>query len=224
MKKHKFLLSILSLSLFIPSTTYADCTKEEIDNFKEIEDEYKVTYEFDTNSKKYAVYLNNIDSEHYTFSGDLFNDNFDTSLLENNEIKIEKVDSGNYSIKILSTNESCETVLKTITLELPKYNKYYGDPLCENIEEFVLCQQTYDKDIDYDTFVSRTEVYKKSKQKKEITDKKEKLNNNQNNSNRIIEYVKENIIQIIIVIVFIIMVVITIILTAKSIEKSRRLE
>ena len=148
MIKQKYLLSLISLSLLIPTIINADCTKEEIDNFKEIQDEYKVTYEFDIENKTYTVYINNIDSEHYTFSGDLFNDKFDASLLENNEIKIERVDAGNYSIKILSSNESCETVLKTITLELPKYNKYYGDPLCKDIEEFVLCQQTYDKDID----------------------------------------------------------------------------
>ena len=223
MIKNKIILLMISLSLFMPSTIYADCTKEEIDNFKKIEDEYKVTYEFDKDSKTYTVYLTNPNTSKYTFSGSIFDESNSVSLTEDKKTKIEKVKAGNYNVKILIANDTCEVVLKEISLELPKYNQYYNDPLCEGIEEFVLCQQTYNKDIDRETFISRVEAYKKSKKEKE-----EKENNSKNKEekkdNEILKYVEENWFKIAIIVVFIIMVIITIILTAKSIRKSRRLE
>ena len=223
MIKQKYLLSLISLSLFIPTTIYADCTKEEIDNFKEIQDEYKVTYEFDIDSKTYDIYINNVYPEKYAFFGELFNFKYKISKTENKKIEVENVPPGKYDIEIISIDPSCEIVLKKINLELPKYNQYYNDPLCEGIEEFVLCQSTYDKDIDYETFVSRIESYKNSKKEKEAKEANSKNQENEKD-NKILKYIEENWLQIAIIVVFIIMVIITIILTAKSIRKSRRLE
>lgn len=225
MKKHKFLLSILSLSLFIPSTTYADCTKEEIDNFKEIEDEYKVTYEFDKDTKTYTINFVNPNPGNYGYKL-IYVKNEKTKLEYNLTTIIEKnysktnFSSGNYIFEIYGNTDTCNEKLKSKTLVLPKYNKYSEDPLCEGIEEFVLCQPTYDKDIDYESFVSRVNSYKN----KMSNTKKEEEPTVVKEENKILKYVKDNLIQIIIIIVFIIMVIITIILTAKSIRKSRRLE
>lgn len=225
MKKHKFLLSILSLSLFIPSTTYADCTKEEIDNFKEIEDEYKITYEFDKDTKTYTINFVNPNPGNYGYKL-IYVKNEKTKLEYNLTTIIEKnysktnFSSGNYIFEIYGNTDTCNEKLKSKTLVLPKYNKYSEDPLCEGIEEFVLCQPTYDKDIDYESFVSRVNSYKN----KMSNTKKEEEPTVVKEENKILKYVKDNLIQIIIIIVFIIMVIITIILTAKSIRKSRRLE
>ena len=120
--------------------------------------------------------------------------------------------------------ETCDDVLKTTILKLPKYNKYSEDPLCEGIEEFDLCNSTYDKEIDYDTFVSRVETYKRTKNKNENINNDNDTGNNNKLLNNMKTYIEENLIQIIIVTVFIILVVITTIITAKSIRKSRRLE
>ena len=57
MKKYKFILFIVSLSLLLPTIIHADCSKEEIDNFKDIENEFKVTYEFDKETKLYVLTL-----------------------------------------------------------------------------------------------------------------------------------------------------------------------
>ena len=123
-----------------------------------------------------------------------------------------------YDIYIIGQTEQFDDILKAITLNLP-YNSLSEDPICEGIEEFVLCQPTYSKEIDYDTFVSRVNTYKKSKVTQSSSN-----NNNSNKENELITYIKENLLTIITISIFIILVIITIILTARSIKKSRRLE
>lgn len=220
MKKHKLLLSILSLSLFIPSTTYADCTKEEIDNFKEIEDEYKITYEFDKDTKTYTLTFYSPEPDMYDYILHIGKDK-KCNEIEEKKNECYGIYPGEYIIDIVGQTNSCKDILSSKSLKLPAYNKYSEDPLCEGIEEFVLCQSTYDKDIDYDTFVSRVNTYKKNHTNKDDTDnQKEEIKE----QNKILQYIQDNLLQIIIITIFIVMVITTIILTAKSIKKSRRLE
>lgn len=220
MNKNKLLL-LIPLSLLIPTIAYADCTKEEIQEFKEVEEDYKITYEFDKDTKLYSLTFYNPKSDLYDFIGE--NDSIfsNCEVIDETKAKCDNIKSGTYNFEVVGLSETCNNTLKKVTLTLPKYNSYAEDPLCEGIEEFVLCQPTYDKDIDYDTFVSRVNSYKKTKQEKEeeikpkTTDKEESI---------IIKYIKDNLFQIIIIVIFIIMVITTIILSAKSIKKSRRLE
>ena len=55
--------------------------------------------------------------------------------------------------------------LKKITLDLKKYNIYYGYNECDGIEEGELdvCNKFYDKDITYSQFVKAVEKYKSEK-------------------------------------------------------------
>ena len=217
MKKRKYFILTAILFLSCIPKTYATCTQEEINEFKKVEDDYKVTYEFNHDTKDYNVtfhtpLINKFDYEIYT--------NIKLNCQKLNEIEVEcyNIPINEYELSIVGTSDSCNDVLKKLTLKLPEYNIYSDDPLCEGIEEFYLCQPTYEKKVDRETFESRVNTYKNSN-KKEETEKNETLE-----ENKISEYIKENLIQIIIIIVFIILVIITIILTANSIRKSRRLE
>ena len=98
--------------------------------------------------------------------------------------------------------------------------------MCEGIEEFVLCQPTYDKEIDYDTFVSRVNTYKKTKQEKVVDEPQKETENKKINViiNNILKFIQDNLFTITIITVFAIAIIVTIILTAKKIKKSRRLE
>lgn len=221
MIKNKKLLSIISLSLLIPTIIYADCTKEEIDNFKKIEDDYKVTYDFDKDTKLYTLTFYSPNPDLYDFIGEDETVFSNCEVLDDNMAKCSNIKPNTYNFEIVGVTTNCNETLKKIEITLPKYNGYYNDPLCEGIEEFVLCQPTYDKDIDYETFVSRVNSYKKNHQSKPIDNNtKEEVKE----ENKLIQYIQDNLFQIIIVIIFIVMIIITIILTAKSIKKSRRLE
>ena len=218
MNKYKYLLLTIFLSfILLPMIAYAECTNEEIEHFKEVEDEYKVTYEFNMDTKDYTI-----------TSYAPFPDEFDYILyigedtkydaITPSEYKFYNVLPGTYNVEIAGMTETCDRTLKIEKLILPEYNNYSSDPLCEGIEEFVLCQPTYGKMITYEEFVDRVNVYKKTKANKE-QEKEEKKS-----IKPILDYIENNLFQIIIIIVFAIALIITIILTAKSIRKSRRLE
>ena len=217
----KRLLTLLSLSLLIPSIIYADCTKEEINNFKKLGDNYKITYEFNKDTKLYILTFYSPNPDMYDFISE------DASVFSNCEVVDDKtatcndIRSGEYNFEIVGVTTECNMTFKKIEIKLPKYNQYSEDPLCDGIEEFVLCQPTYDKEIDYETFVSRINSYKKNHQSNSTNNN---IENTEKEESKIIKYIKDNLFQIIIVTVFIILVIITIILTAKSIKKSRRLE
>lgn len=217
--KKKYLALTLMLSLLCISKTYAACTDEQINEFKKIEDEYKVTYEFNKSTKDYTVTFYTAYPEKYAYVPDeaIVSKKFVDAT--ENEFTFSEVPPGNYTIEIIGLIDKCDGVLKTITLKLPKYNAYSEDALCEGIEEFYLCQPTYEKEVDRETFESRVNTYKKSKEKQELEEVE-----GPEEENKITEYVQENLIQIIIVAIFIVLVIITTIITAKSIRKSRRLE
>ena len=56
MKKRYSALTSLLFLINIPNT-YASCTQEELNEFKKIENEYKVTYEFNKDTKDYTMTL-----------------------------------------------------------------------------------------------------------------------------------------------------------------------
>ena len=232
MKKAKYIISLLTLLLLFPYTTYADddndeeepepniCSNEIYEQFKQVEDDYYYKYEYDINNETYTFTFHRTDPNYiYGLSSKLevnincWKEN-DTDSICTNAIP------GEYNVRIISKNDNCIIAGHNEILNLKKHNKYYADPLCEGIEEFVLCQETYDKEIDYDTFVSRVETYKRTKEETSITPSKNKNNVLENT----LKYVKDNLFQIIIIVTFIIAATITVIVTVKSAKKSRRLE
>ena len=223
MNKTKMLIIAL-LFILLPNIIYADCTKEEIDYFKRIENGYKISYEYNKDSKNYTVTFYSPEPDKYEYMIYTEQKNLQNcDGISDNETICHNVLPNEYYIEILGQTASCKDSVKEITLNLSRYNNFSDDPLCEGIEEFVLCQPTYDKEIDYDTFVSRVNTYKKTKKNEQKENTEENKKDNQVIDN-ISKFLEDNLFQIIIIIVFVIVITITIILTAKSIRKSRRLE
>lgn len=222
MNKHKKITLFFLLFSLFNTKVYASCTTEEKNVFKKIESKYNITYEFDKTSKDYTITLHNPKYKLFSYSIDYDIDNSKIKYKEEGEtltLTYGGVPSGDYNIEIIGMTDTCDDTLKEIKLHLPKYNKYADDPLCEGYEEFVLCNPTYEKEIDYDTFVSRLNTYKKNKKNLPSSN-----SNTTKTDSEIITYIKDNLTTIIVIIVFIILLIITAILTAKSIKKSRRLE
>lgn len=217
MKIYKKTIFATILFLTCMNNTYAACTQEERNEFKRIENEYTIKYEFNEDTKDYTLYILNPKKDKYSYFIEIGKETKCT-YVDETTTKCSGVQPNKYNVTVNGATNTCDETLKTINLNLKEYNKYSEDPMCKGIEEFVLCQPTYDKEIDYDTFVSRVNTYKKSKQNKE-NNKIEKNDNNQ-----VIVYIKENLVQIIIISIFIILVLITTYITIKSIRKSRRLE
>ncbi len=218
----KKIITIILVSLIINTNIiYAECTTEEQEYYKSIEDKYQTTYVFDKESRTYTMTLTYGDIS--TFSYTIDNDAIEYANTEvlADRIVISNLIPGKYGISVVGVTNSCNDVFKTDEITLPEYNQFAYDPICEGIEEFVLCSPTYDKEIDYDTFISRVNSYKKNKANQDKTD------NNTEEKPTIKEWFKDNYIYFIYAIIGIVVLII-IALIIKVIynheRKRRRLE
>lgn len=164
MKKLVRLLLLNILLIIVPTIAYADCESE----FKEVESEFSISYEYNTSNKSYTITLVNPDYNKYSF---VFNN---TEEIENANMSVDgtkltavisNYKGESYPYKISGVvNECAGIILKNEVFVLKKVNKYADSPLCEGNEEFVLCQKDYGKEIDEATFESRIKQYEKAKE------------------------------------------------------------
>ena len=218
----KRIIMITLVSLIVNTNIiYAECTSKDTDYFKSIEDKYQTTYEFNKDTKTYTISLTYEDTSSFTYRIDGSGIDDKNIKFSDNKLLIDNLNSGQYTIYVIGASDSCNDVFKKETITLPQYNQYAYDPACEGIEEFALCSPTYDKYLDYNTFISRVNSYKKSKTNNDKPD------NNVEEKNTILEWLKNNYFYIIYAVIGIVVLLI-IILTIKAIynneRKRRRLE
>lgn len=222
MNKLKYLIFILTVLIMNSNTVLAACTQEEINTFKRIEDDYTVKYEFNKSTKTYDLYFSASKPKEFYYKI-YYEGELDCQKHDEKTMKCNSFQSGEYPIEIVGMSNTCDDVMKFVVITLPKYNKLSEDPLCEGIEEFILCNPTYSKEIDYETFVSRVNTYKKNHIKEEENNETEEGKTNET-TNKIIDYIVNNWINIVIISIFVILLIITIVVTYKNSRKSRYLE
>ena len=218
----KKIITIILVSLIINTNIiYAECTTEEQEYYKSIEDKYQTTYVFDKESRTYTMTLTYGDMSAFSYiTENAAIENANTEVFDD-RVVISNLVPGQYIISVEGVTDSCNDVFKTEEITLPEYNQYAYDPVCEGIEEFVLCSPTYDKELDYDTFISRVNSYKKNKANQDKTD------NNTEEKPTIKEWIKDNYMYFIyaiigIVVLLIIALIIKVIYNHE--RKRRRLE
>lgn len=204
----KKLLIFTLVSLIVNTNIiYAECTTKDTEYFKSIEDKYQITYDFDKETKTYILNLEHgdISSFSYVILGDGI-ENISANIVDN-KIIINNIVPGQYTFHIVGVTDSCSDIFKTEEITIPKYNEYAFDQACEGIEEFVLCSPTYDKELDYNTFISRVNSYKKSKanndNKKDNTEEKPTITEWLKNNSQYIIYGVIGIIGLIIIIIIV---------------------
>lgn len=222
MKYIKYILFLLLIIVAPINKTYANC-KEELKEIENIKDEFKITYEYVDNSG-YILTFYNPDSSKYTI--DMYKPK-DLTCNEENEYykKCYYYMPGTYFASIKSTSKSCKDELYNIFLSLP-YNEFSKDPVCEGIEDFVLCKPTYDKEIDYETFLQRVEVYKKTlaEQKEKEENKIEEPSEEKKIYEKITDYLMENIFIIVTIIIAVILLIILIVFIIRNYRERWKLE
>lgn len=227
MKKKKYILLTLILSLLSIDSVYAGCSEESKKEYEQIRHQYKVTTTFDSNSKKYTVRIEKANTDKFAYTTSITAE-YDCKIMSDTVTECYGIEPGkSFYVYTMGKTNDCDIMLNEEEITLKKYNQYYGDPLCTGIEEFVLCQELYDREIDRETFESRINKYKKSMEnKKQQEEKEEELKKQQEEKilNKVVSYVRTNQIQVIIIIIFIILATITAIIEIKSSKKSRRLE
>lgn len=234
MKKRKYLLLTLIVSLLcINKVSAEECLMKIINDFEEVENRYKVDYRYNVERQSYTLIFNYAPNNIYDYRiYEVKGSNHEQEKVEN--IDCEQISEttkechgfkiGTYRYEIYGKNNECEQTVRGIEIEVKELQNYSNDPLCEGIEEFVLCQKDYYKEMDYETFVSRVNTYKKTKQEKIEEEIKKQEEQKPSTTKKINSYIEENLVQIIVVIIFIILLTISILVEYKITRKSRRLE
>lgn len=93
----------------------------------------------------------------------------------NNFIIRNLKDGTNYIFEVYADNMDCSHVLyNTLYVSLPKYNKYYKDPVCNGASDYLYCQKWVETgSLTYDGFVTLVNDYKKGEQSEEIVSTEE---------------------------------------------------
>lgn len=219
--RHLFLMFIF---LIFPLKGYAICNDETKSLYDKYKDEFRITSRYDRNTNLYEVTFYNPLPDSFRFE---YDPNFNTNDCKNgdeNTLICNYISLNEYLFYIYGITSSCSDIVGYNLLNV-SYNVFATDSLCEGIEEFVLCDPTYDKEIDYDTFYSRVNTYKKSKAeekaKEEIEPKVNKFSVFWEDTK---EFLLDNLFIIITCIVGVIILIILIISIVKSYKRRWRLE
>ena len=228
MKLYKKLLIIPLLSFICLPKVYAECSQAEIDEFKKIENQFTVTYEYNSSTKKYTIYLNR-PNDKYTYSiPDEIDEIGEEPIIESKRLILKNVPGGEYEFNVVLPSPECDASVKTVSINTGKYNKYSESELCNGNEDFYLCQETYEgnEEIDEETFESRLDMYKEKKEQQEakIDENKTEEKGNKLIENKIIDFIKENIIYISITMVLLLIIILWLILSIKKHKKRSVLE
>ena len=218
------------LFLFIPlNNAYAECSREEYNLYEKHKDEFKVEYEYNQNTDKYDLIFKNPLSDHFImWVGDVSEELCDVSNL--NEIKCPGYSVGEYYVYIFGKAANCKTVVSSYLMKL-SFNKYYTDPVCADASEFILCSPSYDKEISYEDFIYRVNLYKETRKTEEENivgdDDAEPIGFGEAIENTfydIVSFVKANIFLVITSIVAVILLIVIVTSVVRKQRKRWRLE
>ncbi len=174
-KKINFIVMgiIVCLSFFIAQTNVnANCTYSDIEKFAKTAAKAKIKTEIIW-TDIYKVTITNMTKDFY-----VVNDETGTTFYYDIESDNPSITSAtfiagkNYTLNFKPASYECpEQILRTKTLELPRYNAYSERKECDDNEKYVYCRQYINLKINEEQFLDGIKNYNASKAKEE--DKKE---------------------------------------------------
>lgn len=171
MNKYVFYLFIFFICLF-PFSVKAECNENEIQSLKNQVDKIDVSYYinddakyYDFDKKEYVkmkgvinIKVSGLIDDFYLVdaSSDV---TFDSKSFVGDTLIIDSIIDSAKKYNVYS--KRCNTLLKTLSLTLPVYNKHRDDPECEGItDELGVCKDFVEEDVNYDSFEEQVEEYK----------------------------------------------------------------
>lgn len=174
MKKKVFIitlwLSVFMLNFDVDALTYGGCEYSVISKLKSFVSNVNLSYDYyiSNNEAYFNITLSNLVPDIYfvdSTSGKTYN-YYD---FNDGEITIRDIKSTNGHFKFYSAKSECYGVkLNNKYYNLPTYNTYYTDPLCEENRTYSLCQKWISVNYSYNEFKTLIQKYKE--QKNEIDD------------------------------------------------------
>lgn len=168
MKKIFLFLFMLILPISVLAKAKTGCDYSLVSKLKQYASNINIIYDYRivNNEAYFDVTINNITSNIYIFD-EITGQKYYYNSTNNGELIIQNYkDVNKLRYKIYSNNIECNNqLLLTQYINLPIYNKYSTDLLCQGIEEYSLCHTFLQTNISYDEFVEKVTAYKNRKNK-----------------------------------------------------------
>ena len=174
LKLNSLLLIIGAFILFNPMNVKA-CSYNELSELKTLASNINISYEEYKKDNNYAfrVFINNLSSRFYlidTHTGWRFNGTSEGELV------LDYFNLGS-TTKLDIYSDSCPgTLIYSNYVIIPSLNKFYGNSLCEGIEDYKLCQKWITNTMTYKEFYDDVTKYKESLIIKEEIKKEKNIN------------------------------------------------
>lgn len=185
---------VVFLLLFPGAVSAAKCTTEQVDWYKKLAGHIQTTYDYvenDDGSASFEIKFHNVHDDLYISDYKTFDSIYTYKTRENGVVSsVYYPAGGTYTLSVLNFNNVCNTsIISTIKVSLPYYNKYYKRAECQGIETYSLCQKWNNtSNITEEEFVKKITEYKKQSENNDISDEIEKLTFLQKIWNFIVKY------------------------------------
>ena len=199
MKKVLKVLIFFVCFLAFKTNTLASCSYTRLAELKRMASNVNITYTYTISSKKalFDIRVANLNNDIYLY------DSYNNKKYEVVEFLLKNYQDGTkYRFFIKSNDRNCkDEILLTKYVTLPRYNILYGDPICEGISDYTLCQRWGSFNItDYNTYINQIKKYKASLVKpNEII----KVDNKESLLDKILDFLLDYYIYILVLIIII---------------------
>lgn len=160
--KRKVFVFLLAFLIPIINVNAYYCKYSEISEYKGLAANIGTVYDYqeDENGITFSITLVNLSEKLYIV--DVINNKKCT--YESSEITISGYSPGvTAKYNVYAVNENCsDELLYTIRVVLPNYNSYYSDPVCEGLDNYILCQKWHKHNLSYKSFISSVNKYRES--------------------------------------------------------------
>ena len=162
----KFIKIILFTFLIIlPVKAFGACTVDDKVRYLTLASNITTSYDYTEANNKvtFSITIHNVHKD-LVVKDNVNNKNYSSNRNNLNNYTITNLKDGtNYSFSVYAKSGDCSyKLLNTVYVNLPKYNKYYKDSVCDGIESYNLCQRWGEiGDMSYEIFKAKVEEYKK---------------------------------------------------------------
>lgn len=158
-------LILFTLILILPLKVFGACTVDDKIRYLSLASNITTSYDYiEANDRvTFSITIHNVHKD-LVVKDTVNNKSYSSNRNDLNNYTISNLKDGtNYSFSIYAKRGDCSyKLLNTVYVNLPRYNKYYKDPICNGLENYNLCQRWGEiGNINYETFKEKVEEYKK---------------------------------------------------------------
>ena len=214
----KYLFINFVLFFFLSSSVFAKCTDSELKILNDAASKVNITYQYNEEYEKlaepiygnFSLFITGVTNDIYVYDYNSLTSYFLDSAVDG-VITINDLGGGDRKIYIMSNINNCKSELvKTVTVNIPKFNYYAVSKYCEGIDgkEFAYCDKWYQLDFNKSTFLRELEIYKNKKPVIPGDNGNSTDIDNSKDDNWVKDFVKDYYVYIVLVVVVLIILVI----------------